>query len=353
MEGRGFAAGDLWGDYQAALTRLYEAEDRPLLDEEALGAFHERAQGLSEVFREARSAESDDLPRLEQTALVVAALEVTVASDVFWTEWAQRRRVSVELEEGLEPAREEVASLLREARIGFGEEHGMAGAAVDPSPTLIRVDRGVEELVHSCAGPTGSFVRGILLTEIDTLLESLHLFEEIGELSFGSHRLRLGGGLIVTAIEKLCALVRGSFPGNLAAHLGVPGLEAALGTPLRDLNEAILLRVVRADHARRQSALLLYGKELDDGRGAALDADLSSLCLDYERKMRVAGKIAKRVKLVGPVVVMLGGVGPGRLVVAGVNGAGLAYALYSCADRLDTVLGRVPGIPSLLRRALS
>ncbi|HEV2727517.1 MAG TPA: hypothetical protein VGV34_04435, partial [Solirubrobacterales bacterium] len=350
------AAGDLWGSYQAALIRLYEADDQLLLDEALLGAFHERAQGLSEVFREELSVTRDDLPRLEEAVLVMAALEITVASDVFWSEWAQRRQVSVdwegELEGGPEPAREEVAALLREARIAFGEEYGAAGAAADPSSAMIRVERGIEELVHSCAGPAGSFVRGALLAEIDTLLESLHLFEEIGELSFGTHRLRLGSGLVVTAIEKLCALVRGSLPGDLVRSLAIPGLRRALGTPLRDLNEAVVGRVVRAHEAMRRSAELLHGNEPDGARKGTLDADLSSLCLDYDRKMRTADKIAKRVRLAGPVVVMLGGIGPGRLIVAGVNGAGLAYALYSCADRLDSVPGRVTGVPGLIERAL-
>jgi hypothetical protein len=357
MEAGGFAAGDLWGGYRAALARLYEEDDLLLLDEDALGVFYERAQGLSEAFREQLATERDDPSRLEGAVLAVAALEVAVASDVFLVEFSQRRefsaRLEPDLELGPEPAREEVTLLLREADSAFGEGYGMAGAAADPSPTMIRVDRGIATLVHSCAEPAGAFVRGIVLTEVDTLLGCLQIFEDIGELSFGSHRLRFGSGLIVTAIEKLSALVQESMPGDLVHYLGGVGLNKALDYPIRGLGEPIIHEVVRAGRARRQAALRLRGQQLDAARGEALDASLSSLCLDYERKMRTAARIAKRMRQAGPLVVLLGGVGPGRLIVAGLNGAGLAYTLYSCSDRLDTVPGPVPGIRRLVEKALA
>jgi len=358
MEGTSFAAGDSWPGYRDALLRLYQ-EGEPVPDEELLDAFYERAQQLSEDFRAQLSAGYGDLARLEWGVLAVAALEVAVAGDVYLAELAQRREVSLGWEGGdLEgeplPAGEEVGSLLREARIAFGDEFGMpGGAAVDPSPAEIRADRGIDELLDSCVGPASSFAHGALLAEVNTLLASLQLFDDIGELSFGSHRFRIGSGLVVTALEKLCALIRGSLPGQLVSRLRALHLGPMLDISLSHLTRGIAAGVVRTNHAKLQVTVALRGRALDAAREEELDTGLTSLCLDYERKMHTAARLAKGVRRIGPLVVLLGGVGPGRVVVAAVNGAGFAYTLYSCADRLDTAPGRTPGVPSLVRQAIA
>jgi hypothetical protein len=356
MEGASFAAGDLWGAYQRALLQLYE-EGRGVPDEDLLGVFYERAQEMSGALREQLWAARGDLAQLEWAVLVVAGLEIAVASHVFVTELEQRRDASLrweaDLEEAPPPAREEVDSLLTEARMAFGEDFGMAGAAVDPSPAMDQVDRGIADLLGSCIVPAGAFARGVLLTEVGTLLESLNLFEGIGEVSFGSRRLRLGSGLIVKAVEKICALVLGRLTGDLVSRLDVPGLRAVLGTPLRDLSGAFVARTVRVSHARGLAKGALRGEEPGQAQAEALDTSLTSLCRDYQRNMLTAARIAKRVKWTSPVILLLGGVGPGRILVAGVNGAGLAYTLHSCADRLDTTPGWVPGVPSLVAEALA
>jgi hypothetical protein len=360
----------LWQEYRRALVDLFRGEVGVALvepDGEAVAALLGRAAELTEAFRRelAPDVEAERAYELETAVLATAALDVAVGSELIvsgpreegpppgnegWREILPppaRRHV---------PAPEELESieeLLWRADAAFGE--GMAtlqGAAPDFSMPQARAQEGIDQILDLSLAPTAAFTRGLLLTELDTLQVALDLFPGVAEIPVRHHRLRIPASLFAQAIEKLLTLMRSDSITDLVNRFGLHGLAGALQFRVRGFGKAVTRKMVRAGQAEMAVSRLLDAAELDEPHALALDSDLSVLCLRYGKNMRSAETVSKWMRFAAPGIVWLGGLAPGRIAVGTVNGVGLAYCLFSCADRLDTVPGWVPGVPALVERNL-
>lgn len=351
---------EAWRRYRDALLALYGGEVGPRLaeaDEDAAASFSGQAEELTAEFLERLQTEGEapeDGYELETAVLATAALDVAVACELILLSKEDGEILAEPPEEMLEatPDREELEPLpvlLWRAESAFGDGvPAKAGSAPDLIPAEARAQRAIEEILESGASPAIAFARGMLLAELDTLQAGLHLFSGLSELAIGRRHFRIGSGLLVKAVEKLLALTKLRLGSDLTAHFGLQRLSGALEARVQKFNKMLIRNVVRAALAERRVERHLNDKQPDDAEILDLDAALAVLCIRHERNMHSAATIAKWVGFCSPGVVWLGGYLPGKILIGAVNGAGLAYSLHSCGDRLDTVPGWVAGVPAIV-----
>ncbi len=320
-------------------------------------------QLTNELLEQVRHVEryTADTAELESAILATAAVDAAVSADVLSALQGEAERefpgteVPSEVIELTPWSRElePIELLLARADNSFPE---MAGAALDLSPPQARAERAIGELLESATPVAIAFGTSVLRAGGGTLAPALGGVFNIHQLA---ERLigRLGGGcrLISNALRKLVGLIESDTGRELTADLGLEDWQEALSTRVDSFGKGVVQRLVRVKHAQSRVADLLQGSQ-EVANAPVYDAELAELCHRYAENMHSAGTISKRLRKAAPVVIVVSGVlggGPaGGAAVAAANGIGLAYTLFSLADRLDTMPGWVPGVPMIVKQNL-
>jgi len=163
------------------------------------------------------------------------------------------------------------------------------------------------------------------------------------------HALRLA----VSGLRKLIGTVGGS--AGIASGLqaiALPELAEKLRAGVDVLAERALRWLVRAGQAESQLDELLPSPEaIGPGRLRVLEGNLDDVCRSYSKRMKSAGAISRWTRRGTPFLAGIAGVG--MAAPAAIQGAGLAYVLYSLSARLDTAPSiNTSGVVDLVKRAL-
>jgi hypothetical protein len=363
------AAIEVWAKYRRAVLGVYpEGEDalprqdvsEPELEEVVFFSMELTGALLVEL---GEGKIPPGAAELETAILAAAAVDFAVGVDVLGAlgeeveeaSWGEEIPAAVLAAVPSPREIEPVESLLAGADDAFPEGRAMAGAALNLPAAQARTEWAIEELLGSAVPVASAFGIGLLTVGGTSLFSALGGFGEVHKLAaetrFGGC-LHHGFKLISNAVRKLEALPWSESAAEVAAHLGLDELGAALNSGARALGLRVVGKVVRVEGVQERIGEMLRDVEEGQLNARGLDAELDELCRRFEKNMRWGGVIAQQVKRWAPLAIALGGLGPGSAAVAGANGVGLIYSLFSLAERLDTVSGWVAGVPMILERNL-
>jgi hypothetical protein len=378
---------DRWEAYYRSVQALHTRTDRGLelgdveaLELEGLEQVALDSEALTNAFEESLPGkEGEQAEEIETAVLAAASIDLALAAELLtqlrWTaEEALQGGVLVPpaVEEGV-PDREELdplVTLLNRADDAFpqGELVSIGGGALGSDRAAERAGEAIEELVAAATPVATNFGVGLvaagtadvvgvaqdLLTPGTALQDPVSKFDGIAGIAekVGPINLRLKHALrlVASGVRKLAGLISADCLREAGLHLQLEQVVDALDTRFT-VGGRIVRRAAMADRCERRVRDSLRDRHADMSK---LDPDLSELCRRYAKNMRWAKVVGRRMRMLAPVLILLGAGPPGSIVVISANAIGLIYSLYSLADRLDSLPGladRVPGVLAIVEAA--
>jgi hypothetical protein len=310
-----------------------------------------------------------ELEELETAALAAAAIDITVAGDALEALRPEIDRmesnviVPAAIEEEV-PSREELdplGELLLRADDEFPEGLGQfapEGRAPGAELTERRVREGISELVSDAAPVVAKFGTGLLTVGVAHLLAALEGVSAIHRIvaELNGH-VKCGIKLVDSGARKITSILGVDPVTEALRHFeldeSLEQLDDALRSRTAPIGERILRGAVRARscETRVNDWLQRADAEVNNSH---LDIELGKLCRRYGKSLRWTRVIAKGLKWCAPGIVLVGGP-VGIPAIAGANGLGLTFVLFTLADRLDTlpILGHARGVETICDRVLA
>jgi hypothetical protein len=362
--------GEIWESYRGAVRNLYEKDPegglvlsvRQLSDNARLEQLAELSESLTDP---CLALMHDGEEGAETALLAAAAVDATVAADVLLMASEREGPADPVVAEVTTAAlaewpdqpseQESLEQLLAAGDAAFLDERGIGGSA-PAEDARQRAQQAIDDLVERAAPVARNFGTGMITFGAGDLVVALAQVDLLRGLAESAEDLlRHGLRLMKSALRKLIEALGGSASIAIALEaIALGELVEALRARIDVLSERSVRTVVRASTAEsRLDKLLPSPDALGPSALGELEGDLDRLCKTYAKRMKSAAAVRRAIRIAAPVVTgaATGGIGFG--VIGALNGAGLAYVLYSLAVRLDTAPSiHGGGVVELVEQAL-
>jgi hypothetical protein len=358
---------EAWGSYREAVRRYYALAGEALRAElELEGPDAEAATTeLAEVARysrdlaeigeaELRDAEAENYDELATQLLAAASVDVAVACEAL--QIAPERpdpddRFPTIADEPIEPAMQ----LLGEADELFPQMGLAAGGGVDPTRAQLGLSASqcLDSLVSDASPPTLRFALGLLpaLDHGVILGELGSLADDVANLTH--HVNRFKGhilDLLASGYRKLLDV-----SGQTAEHLANEGTNLVLGeagNAVRNGAQHALARALgwlagQPEAENSVQAAVARPEALTPADTAAVEVELRTMTKGYGEQMVWTGRIAKWLGRAAPLISALAAPIGGPVVVAGLDGIGVGFVLYTLRVRIRR------GVPARARSVVA
>jgi hypothetical protein len=345
-----------WETYRGSVLRLYEVagpaldERRELSDAEigrAARALEEAAaasQSLTDIGRALlEQTEDQDYDRVATRLLAAASVDVAVACEIL--QLAPERPEPDPLFDTEEPSPDESPLALLEQADGlFGGAATASGAEADPLRAELRdaTLADLAKLVDDASDPAWKFATGVVTASVAGIHFPPHAdpVKALGELSGKLRRIKRHiVKLLISGLEKLVGV-----SGKTARHLVSESerfVDRRVGDAVQRARQRLFAGLIGSIVGREAAeasidTLIARPHDVYPPDAANVRFELEALTGAYADEMEWTGRIAKWISIGAPFISTLAVHIGGPLIVAGIDGIGAGFVVYTLDVRVGT-----------------